>query len=84
MQTYSSQRFGFDLNNLPVAFSFLSQEVTASGMYLKLLAVVQELLLVPSANDGQWDAIIAGLKNLRRIASRGSGWGQSIVYSNAI
>ena len=36
----------------------------------KLLNILQELLLIPSTAEGMWDAIIGGIRNMRRIQNR--------------
>lgn len=61
---------GLDLTDCGKVLRFLQLDATASGNSSKLLAILFELLLLPSGAQGSWDAVICGLEKLREATSR--------------
>eukprot|EP01034_Spumella_vulgaris_P021864 gene21864-27939_t len=66
-QKFSIQHCGIDVSNIKEVFTFLQKELFAAGFSSKLLAILQELLLVPSGSEATWDGILNGIQKLRRI-----------------
>jgi hypothetical protein len=56
------QASGLDLSNVRAVADYLRLETIASGHGDALLAVLQELLLIPQSSRGTWDAVLAGTK----------------------
>jgi hypothetical protein len=59
-QAFSIQHCGIDVSNIQDVFTFLQKELFAAGFSSKLLAILQELLLVPSGSEATWDGILMG------------------------
>ena len=66
----SSSDFGINTDDVYDVSFFLQHEMLAAGMTNKLLAVLQEFLLIPAGAGFAWDAISSGTQKIRRIANK--------------
>ena len=66
----SSSDFGINTDDVYDVSCFLQHEMLAAGMTSKLLAVLQEFLLIPAGAGFAWDAISSGTQKIRRIANK--------------
>eukprot|EP01038_Epipyxis_sp_PR26KG_P007973 gene7973-10813_t len=69
-RSFMLNQCGLDMADTTAVYKYLYSECLASGLLPKLLAVMHELLLIPTGSDGTWDAVLKGMELLRKSKAR--------------